>query len=364
MDIQIISCANSRCGIGRYTNELGIALKNGGNSVNVLRKDNPQPPLFQVYPHRSFKNLRHYVAPYYLSKAISKIDSQIWLADYVDAASSFVYSSLNPKIDLYTNIHDAIPFLYPTSKVAFEFYKAQLRFAVKVSKKIIVVSEVSKYDIVKQIDIDPDKVEVIHNGINHDFFYPDAVKKENEIFTIRYVGGLSGQHKNSETLIEVARILEQKGHQFRIEIGGGFPENTGLPALVQKYKLKSVHFAGFIPDEHLRSFLAEADLFLYPSKYEGFGFPPLEAMACGTATVSSNAGSLQEVLGDGALTTFPDTNHLAKKVEEILLNKDLKKEMQQKAITQASKYTWAKSAEKHVDLFLSTSSTKKNRSVA
>ncbi len=353
MNINIISCANSSCGIGRYTNELATRLVKNGNDVSVFRKDNPKPPTFQVYPHRSLKNLRHYIAPYYLSKAVSKLDSDVWLADYVDAAFSFSFTGKRPNENIFTNVHDAIPFLFPTSKVALEFYKAQLKYAVKVSKKIIVVSEVSKYDLVKHIDIDPDKVEVIYNGINHDFFYPDELKKQNEIFTIRYVGGLSGPHKNAETLIEVARILEQKGYRFKMEIGGGHPENTVLPSLVKKYNLESVEFAGFIADSNLRGFLAEADLFLYPSKYEGFGFPPLEAMACGTATVSSNAGSLEEVLGEGALVSYPTPEGLAGKVEEIMLNPVLKRMMEQRAISQAAKYSWSKSAEQHMELFIS-----------
>ncbi len=351
MDINIISCANSSCGIGRYTNELATRLVKNGNNVSVFRKDNPKPPTFQVYPHRSFKNLRHYIAPYYLSKAISKLDSDIWLADYVDASFAFSLKGNIKSENIFTNVHDAIPFKFPTSKFAFEYYKTQLNYAVKVSKKIIVVSEVSKFDLVKHVGINPDKIEVIYNGLNHDFFYPDIVKKENDVFTIRYVGGLSGPHKNAEALIEVAKILESKGHKFNMEIGGGHPENTILPSLVDKYNLKSVKFSGFIPDSDLRSFLAEADLFLYPSKYEGFGFPPLEAMACGTATVSSHAGSLYEVLGNGALTTFPLPKSLAKEVEKIILNPSLKKRMERNAIDQASKYTWNKSAEQHSDLF-------------
>lgn len=352
MDINIISCANSSCGIGRYTNELATRLVKNGNEVSVFRKDNPKPPTFKVYPHRSFRNLRHYIAPYYLSKAISKLNADVWLADYVDASFAFSLKGKVKNENIFTNVHDAIPFMFPTSKIALEYYKAQLKYAVKVSKKIIVVSEVSKYDLVKLVGINPDKIEVIYNGLNHDFFYPDVVKKENDVFTIRYVGGLSGPHKNAEALIEVAKILEFNGHKFNMEIGGGHPENTVLPSLIEKYNLKSVKFSGFIPDSELRSFLAEADVFLYPSKYEGFGFPPLEAMACGTATVSSNAGSLEEVLGDGASTTFPVAESLAKEVEKIILNPSLKKRMERNAIKQASKYTWNKSAEQHTELFL------------
>ncbi|GAB5409034.1 MAG: glycosyltransferase family 1 protein [Balneolaceae bacterium] len=350
MNINIISCANSRCGIGRYTNELAQQIDQTNHSVSVYRKDNEQLPLFKVYPHRSLRSLRHYIAPYYLSKAIKEECPEIWHADYVDAASSFSYLKSTPDY-LFTNVHDAIPFLFPTSKFALEFYKRQLIYTSQVSRKIIVVSEASKEDLVKFTGISSDKVEVIYNGINHDFFYPDTAKRKNKVFTIRYVGGLSGPHKNAESLIEVARILEASGYQFKMEIGGGFPDKTELPQLVKKYGIKSVHFAGFIPDQKLRSFLAEADLFVYPSKYEGFGFPPLEAMACGTATVSSNAGSLAEVLGEGALTAKPDPIELSNQIMRVIDNPELKRSMERVAILQAEKYKWSTSAEQHIALF-------------
>lgn len=350
MNINIISCANSRCGIGRYTNELAQQINKTNHSVSVYRKDNEQLPLFKVYPHRSLRSLRHYIAPYYLSKAIKEESPEIWHADYVDAASSFSYLKNTPDF-LFTNVHDAIPFLFPTSKFALEFYKRQLIYTSEISRKIIVVSEASKKDLVKFTGINPDKVEVIYNGINHEFFYPDMKQKKNEVFTIRYVGGLSGPHKNAECLIEIARILEASGYEFKMEIGGGFPDKTGLPELVKKYGLKSVHFAGFIPDGDLRSFLAEADLFVYPSKYEGFGFPPLEAMACGTATISSNAGSLGEVLGEGALTSNPDPIQLSNQIMLVMDNPELKRNMERVAVVQAEKYQWSTSAEQHIALF-------------
>lgn len=363
MNIQLLSCAHSNCGIGRYTNELGKTLSKSPYSVKGLRKDSPQPPLFQVYPHRSFRNLRHYIAPYYLSKAISSLEADIWHADYVDAASAFYWLSKSKNGLLFTNVHDAIPFLFPTGKMAFENYKRQLQFAISNSEKIIVVSETSKTDLINFTGINPDRVEVIYNGINHDFFYPNEKPANNEVFTIRYVGGLSGPHKNAETLIRTAQILEQKEISFSMEIGGGHPENTGLPQLAESLNVRSVKFTGFIPDTSLREFLAGADAFLYPSLYEGFGFPPLEAMASGTATISSNAGSLSEVLGDGAITIDPTAEMFANAIEIVMKSDLIKKDLEIKAVKQASKYTWQKSGEDHLKMYekafaLKTSSKK------
>lgn len=351
MNIELISCANTRCGIGRYTNELANYLASTEHQVHGFRKDGDDSSLFEVYPHRSLRNLRHYIAPYYLSKAIKKRETDIWHADYVDAASAFFWNTPSKPITLFTNVHDAIPFLFPTSGIAFEVYKRQLAFAIKNSYKIVVVSEASKKDLIEFTGINPDKVEVIYNGINHDFFYPGLEHFSNKKFTIRYIGGLSGPHKNAEALIHVAHILEQRGLEFNMEIGGGFPENTSLPALVNELGVQSVSFKGFIPDNDVRLFLAEADLFLYPSKYEGFGFPPLEAMACGTATVSSDAGSLKEVLGDGAITVQPNANTLAMAVEAVIKQPSLQSDLEYRAIKQAAKFTWERSGEAHLAMY-------------
>ncbi|MCG8374761.1 MAG: glycosyltransferase family 4 protein [Balneolales bacterium] len=351
MNINIISCANTRCGIGRYTNEMATRVIQRNQDVTVLRKDSPEPPHFKVYPYRSFRNFRHYVAPYYLGRAIRDLEADIWHADYVDAASALFWAHKTKDLNLFVNVHDAIPFVFPTDGIAFQNYKAQLNFAKKRTKKLIVVSEQSKKDLVKYAGAEPDKVEVIYNGINHSEFYPDPLRRKREIFTIRYMGGLSVPHKNTEALIEVARILEAKGYTFEMQIGGGHPENTKLPGLVEKYGLTSVSFTGFIPDEEMRSFLAEADVFLYPSKYEGFGFPPLEAMACGAATISSNAGSLAEVLGEGALTVQPEVDYFVKAIEMVMMNPELKYHLEERGIKQARKYTWEKSADQHLALF-------------
>ena len=122
--------------------------------------------------------------------------------------------------------------------------------------------------------------------------FPQKKKIVNKRFNIKYIGGLGAVHKNAVALIETARELRERGFDFNLEIGSGIAQYTELPALTKKYRLENhIHFKGFIPDNKLQNFLSEADVFLYPSFYEGFGFPPLEAMACGTAVVSSNTGS-------------------------------------------------------------------------
>jgi len=350
MKISFISCANIQCGIGRYSEELSQALVTLGHEVNGFRKEGAND-LFQTYPYRSFKQLRHYVAPYYLQKAIKNEQTTILQADYVDAAFAVNKQLLEKQpARLFTTVHDAIPFLFPQSKASFLMYKHQLKKAAELSEKLIVVSKKSKQDLIEQAGISPEKIKVVYNGINHDMFYADPVKVKNDVFTIRYIGGLGG-YKNVESIIHMAKLLQDWNIPVRIEIGGGHPESTGLSQLSESLGLKNVFFRGFIPNSALRSFLATADLFVYASLYEGFGFPPLEAMACGTATISSNRGSLEEVLKWGAMVTEPTPKHLAEAVREVFYKPQTKASLENRAVQVAKQYTWENAAKAMTELY-------------
>lgn len=350
MNITFLSCAHTNCGIGRYSEELSKALKRSGHYVNGFRKEGPTD-IMRTYPYRSLKNLRHYIAPYFLNKAIKNEYSTIWQADYVDAAFALSQKKLDAERSLlFTTVHDAIPFIYPTSPASFWYYKKQLHHAAAISEKLIVVSHHAKKDLIQYAGILPEKIEVVHNGINHSQFFPDEKKIVNDVFTIRYVGGLGG-HKNVGLLLEMAQILEREGLNFRLEIAGGNPNGTPLPKKVQSLRLKNVHFVGFVADSEIRTFLAGADLFVFPSLYEGFGFPPLEAMACGTATLASNRGSLPEVLSYGALISEPNPEAFALSVKSVYSDAHLKTSLEKRAISISANYTWEKTAQKMSDLY-------------
>jgi glycosyltransferase involved in cell wall biosynthesis len=230
-------------------------------------------------------------------------------------------------------------------------YTFLLKKANRISDAIIVVSQRSKEDLSYYSGINPDKIHVIYNGINHNQFYPDITEKRNSVFTIRYIGGLGAAHKNAPLLIEVARLLAERKHQFSMDIAGGYPENTSLPGLAKQYGLSQINFTGFVPDKDLRGFLASADLFLFPSAYEGFGFPPLEAMACGTPTVSSNGGSLSEVLKGGAILAEPNPEILADEIIKLMNDRHLYEKVRQEGIAVANSYTWEKTVQNTLALY-------------
>ena len=115
---------------------------------------------------------------------------------------------------------------------------------------------------------------------------------------------------------------------------------------------ESIHYLGFISDKELAKVYNLASLFVFPSFYEGFGLPPLEAMACGTPVVCSNASSLPEVGGDAVLYCNPhDTDDIKDKIAMVLQDKELQKEMIDKGLQQAKKFSWEKSAQEHKRVF-------------
>ncbi len=343
MKITYVSCYERNCGIGRYVEELAKEEYINNKDIILYRKGDPIEPFIKNYPYRSFKNLRVYIAPFYLAKAMSKIKSEIWHADYVDGGYAMWLAGKRNQ-HIVTTVHDAIPYIFnPPKKIDFLIYKNQLSVTDKISKALIVVSEKSKEDLINYTKINPEKIHVVYNGINHDFFYPDVIKQKNEIFTIRYSGGLGGR-KNIPLLLNTAKILEERNIEFKMEISGIAGNQNGLDILSKELKLKNVSFVGYIPDEKLRSFLAEADLFLFPSLYEGFGFPPLEAMACGTATIAANTGSLPEIIKDGGILAEPTPENFAGEIVKLINDTKLKETIAERGLQVSREYTWKKAA--------------------
>ncbi|NLR94585.1 glycosyltransferase family 4 protein [Flammeovirga agarivorans] len=344
MNIKWLSCVEKGCGIGEYSDQMVVELLHQNQTSTLYRKGTPSTYAID-YPHRSLRGLKDYIAPYYLYKQLKKIDSEdtILHADNIDAFTAIHWSQKKTKIKCVT-IHDVIPLIYPQkNQWQRRYYNYQLKSSILHSDQIFTVSHYSKNDLIAKTGVNEKKVKVIYNGINHDQLKPVKNKKENERFTIRYIGGLGAVHKNATALIEVAKILEEKNIDFLMQIGSGNAALTPLPSLVEKYNLKNIEFVGYVKDEDKASFLGQADCFLFTSLYEGFGFPPLEAMACGTPVVSSNAASLNEILHDAAMLTSASPLDLANNIIRLIESKDLQKELVEKGIERASHFTWENS---------------------
>lgn len=212
----------------------------------------------------------------------------------------------------YNTIHDLSCWDCPVSnkKYMIWYFKIMYWKASLCNKKIITVSEFSKGRICKILRVKPENVFVVYNGISNQFNnseLTDEEKKrveENYSLPKEYVLCLSTlePRKNLRLLLDAYSSLFHEGIIDEIVLAGrkGWKMEDFLKGYPEEF-LQHVHFTGFVDDEDLPAIYKLAKVFVFPSLYEGFGIPPLEALACGTPVISSDAASMPEVLGDNAL---------------------------------------------------------------
>ncbi|MBI3048782.1 MAG: glycosyltransferase family 4 protein [Acidobacteria bacterium] len=262
-------------------------------------------------------------------------------------------------------IHDCIHLMFPQylpNRAAYAYARASMWSAVRRSHRILTVSEASKRDIIHFFNVPPEKIVVVYNAIDERF---GVVPSEEDVARVRerfqlqhefvlYVGNIK-PHKNLVRLIEAFDMLRHRGFdQLKLLIIGD--EISKLPALrraVHRHKLhKHVRFLGYQPDETLAILYRLAAVFGFPSLYEGFGLPPLEAMASGTPVVTSNVSSLPEVTGDAAVLVDPyDIESIADGIEQVLSSPALRAELREKGIARAREFSWERSVARTRELY-------------
>ncbi len=256
-------------------------------------------------------------------------------------------------------IHDVIHLLFPQylpSRLAYAYARASLWAAVRRSDRILTVSETSKNDILRRFKVAAEKVVVIYNAIDERF---NVEPSEEQVERVRqryqldeqfvlYVGNIK-PHKNLERLIEAFDLLRRGGfeHLRLLIIGDEISKYPALRRTVHVHKLhKSVRFLGFVPIETLAVLYRLADVFVFPSLYEGFGLPPVEAMASGAPVVTSNVSSLPEVVGEAALLVDPyDPESIADGMRQVLTDDALRETLRARGFAKAQQYSWQRSVE-------------------
>lgn len=247
------------------------------------------------------------------------------------------------------------PFVYFLKKLA---YHTVIRHAVKKSEMIIAVSEHTKKDIGKFFGVASEKVQVVYEAGGIANSLPesppkDILKKYGIIKPyILYVGN-AYPHKNLERLVLVFREIAKKHpHLHLVLVGKEDYFYRRLKKYVSENFVKSVIFAGFVPDEHLSTVYREALLYVFPSLCEGFGLPPLEAMARDVPVASSNASCLPEILGKAVVYFDPKgMTEMAETIERAITNEELRKELIEKGRQQIKKYSWERMARETLKIY-------------
>jgi glycosyltransferase involved in cell wall biosynthesis len=255
-------------------------------------------------------------------------------------------------------IHDCIHLLFPQylPSGALTYAHFMMGAALRRSDLVFTVSEASRRDILHFYpDADGERIQVVPNAIDPAILEPpgeEEMERVRERYQIRgrfvlYAGNIK-PHKNLERLITAFGMLKQRsGHEdLKLLIIGD--EVNRYPSLRRSVEgagiRQDVRFFGFVPDSTLSALYRLASVFAFPSLYEGFGLPPLEAMACGTPVVTSRLSSLPEVVGDAALLVDPySAEDIASGIERVLANSDLAASMVAKGRERVSAFSWERS---------------------
>lgn len=300
------------------------------------------------------KAVEYFAYPFIVKKKVNK--NNIKHITRQDLAFLLELTDLEKTI---VTCHDIIPIAY--YKTRSPFWKLNAK-GLRKAEKIITVSEFSKQDISKYIKYPEENIEIIAPAVDHRLYFPNRSKKclskygiGNDEKVILYVGA-EEPRKNVQFLINSFSKLKNKIPHIKL-LKAGTPNYLFVrKKLLEQIKAlnlqNDVIFTGYVSETELAEIYNAVDLFVFPSLYEGFGIPPLEAMACGTPVITSNTSSLPEVVGDAAVQADPfNVEKFAEEMYEVLTNEELKEEMIRKGLKRSKMFSWDISAKKTLKVY-------------
>jgi len=264
---------------------------------------------------------------------------------------------LFPNLPQIITIHDLLPFHYPSLLPRWvPYYEYFLPSIIKGSTAVVCVSEFTRQEVLDRYSNIPDeKITVIHGGVDLERFHPcptGVIKEKYKLKDYLLCVGEVRPYKNIENVLK-ALALYPDGPQLAIS-GKIFGEvKTKLKKLASSLKIENrVVWLGYVPDELLPNLYSEAMAFIFPSLYEGFGLPIIEAMACGCPTLCSNLSSLQEIGSDGVYFFNPtDISEMAESVRKVCEDFEFRHTLVKRGPDHAKKFNWDYSFKSHMDLF-------------
>lgn len=353
---------HQRAGIGRYTlfllDELAKADQENHYTVFQHRKD--KEPLVSA-PNFQRKTL--------FTPVHSRLEQPLLMAELLFHNLDLIHST-----DFIPPLYSSVPSIITVHDLAFlrwphfltedhATYYSQIDRGVRHARHVIVPSHSTKNDVIGQLGVPESKISVIYEAAAS-LYRPMAVEPTREAVQRRfsvptnYILFVSTiePRKNIDGLLRAFHHLRTKYNltDTGLVLAGkpGWLYEDIFKTVEQLGLKKSTFFVGRVTDEELRQLYVAARCHVHPAFYEGFGLPPLEAMACGTPTVVSNTSSLPEVVGDAALTFDPnDWEEMAVAIRRLLIDDDLHAEMRHKGLQRAATFSWSRAAAETLELY-------------
>jgi len=330
-------------GLGRYARGLITALADldGENSYEIVTP--VEPPPFPSKPNFRYRTVR---LPVFKRRVWEQVVP--WLAGPHDIVHLPYDGCIAWKRGrLIVTIHDVKQLLFDVGRHApscFErLFMSDRRALVDY---VITDSESSARDIHRLLGYERDRITVVYPGVDLERFRP---AKGDQSSPRPYVLSVAGPDptKNVETLIDAfARLPPSLREQYDLVLAGDFRRRPDLKQRLREAGLEAqVVFPGVVSDEQLVALYQQATVFVFPSRYEGFGLPVLEAMACGCPVISSNAASLPEVVGSAGLLRAPsDVDGFAADLAALLADPSRRGELRERGLSRAAQFSWERTA--------------------
>ena len=261
-------------------------------------------------------------------------------------------------------VHDLLPILPQTTKYYKDYIVKSFSNCmnyIKENDKITIIadSQSTKNDMIKYVGMDGDRIHVVPLAYDFEIHYvdknPDVLAKFGiDSSYILYLGAIDSR-KGIFDILKAYECVKERHSNVKLVLAGGI--NTAEESAIQD-RVKEVNaradiiFTGFVSDDEKRALLSSTEVFLFPSEYEGFGLPVLEAMACGAPVITTNVSSLPEVGGDAVMYVAPkQPQELAEAIEQMLSSESLRQDYIARGFEQCKKFSWDKTAEMTVEVY-------------
>jgi glycosyltransferase involved in cell wall biosynthesis len=350
-------------GIGRYSVDLAQHLVSLGDGISLeLIKPFSKPAHGLDRPLSTRRILGRRLPAYMVAgpaqiAAVAHRDRLDVIHDPFGVSPFFMPRRLAPFGRVLT-LHDMVPFVYPEThaRLTNVLFRRYIPRSLRFVDRIITDSDSSRRDIVRFLRFPKERVAAIPIGVASRF----TPVGEDDCRRVRHrlglpteyiltVGSLSPR-KNLETLFAAYHQLRQRDLPHRLVVVGPTAwKSSGIFHRLRALGIEAdVLLTGFVPDDDLPALYRGASAFAFPSLYEGFGLPPLEAMACGTPVVTSNKSSLPEVVGDAGLLVDPlDVDALTSALDRLLTDPELSSALIRRGIVRSKSFTWERTAHAH-----------------